>query len=214
MATARLIFAAPTFIHRAGRPVGMEIYLIVGIVLAVLVVLWYVTTYNRLIRMKNECDRAWSNIDVLLQQRYDELPGIVNAVKGYAKHEKGIFEEFAKARQMASSARSAGDVSGVGRAEGMLAGIMPQIYAVAEQYPELKADGNFLNLQHAVSEIEDDLADRREFYNSASTNWNTAIEVIPANIVASTMGAVRRDLWEVSNVKARDSMFESVDVVF
>jgi LemA protein len=192
----------------------MEIYLIVGIILLVLIVLWYVTTYNRLIRMKNECDRAWSNIDVLLQQRYDELPGLVNAVKGYAKHEKSIFEEFAEARQMASNARGQGDVAGVGRAEGMLASIMPQIYAVAEQYPELKADGNFMNLQQAISDIEDDLADRREFYNSASTNWNTAIEQIPANIVANTMGAIRRELWKVSTPKARESMFESVDVVF
>ena len=98
----------------------MEIYLIVGIILLVLVVLWYVMTYNRLIRMKNECDRAWSNIDVLLQQRYDMLPNLVNTVKGYAKHETDIFTQFAEARQMASNARKSKDIGGIGMAEGML----------------------------------------------------------------------------------------------
>lgn len=181
----------------------MEPLVFGGIVLAVLVVFWYVSTYNRLIRMRNECDRAWSNIDVLLQQRYDMLPNLVNTVKGYAEHESSIFEEFAKARQMASSARSSGDVSAVGRAEGMLAGIMPQIYAVAEQYPDLKANEGFINLQNEIVSIENQVADRREFYNSAVTNWNTAIEVIPANMVASTMGAQRKDTFEVEAAEVR-----------
>lgn len=183
--------------------VDMEPLLIGAIVLAVLLVFWYISTYNRLIRMRNECDRAWSNIDVLLQQRYDMLPNLVSTVKGYATHESGIFEEFAKARQMASSARSSGDVAGVARAEGLLSGIMPQIYAVAEQYPELKANENFLNLQNEIVSIENQVADRREFYNSAVTNWNTAIEVIPANFVAATMGAQRKDTFEVEAVEVR-----------
>ena len=179
------------------------IYVICGGVLLLLVVAWYVVTYNRLIRMKNECDRAWANIDVLLQQRYDMLPNLVNTVKGYAEHEKGIWEEFATARQMASSARQAGDVSGVAKAEGLLSSIMPQIYAVAEQYPELKADQNFRDLQDEIVSIENQVADRREFYNSAVTNWNTAIEVIPANIVAGTMGAKRKDTFEVTSAEVR-----------
>jgi len=183
----------------------MEPMLIAGIVLLVLVVLWYVMTYNRLIRMKNECDRAWSNIDVLLQQRYDMLPNLVNTVKGYAKHETDIFTQFAEARQMASNARKSKDIGGIGMAEGMLAGIMPQIYAVAEQYPDLKADTSFVNLQKEIVSIENQVADRREYYNAAVTNWNTAIEVIPANIVAATMGAQRKDTFEVSVAQARDA---------
>jgi LemA protein len=179
------------------------IYAVAGGVLLLIIVAWYITTYNRLIRLRNECDRAWANIDVLLQQRYDMLPNLVSTVKGYAEHEKGIWEEFAAARQMASNARKAGDVSGVARAEGMLSSIMPQIYAVAEQYPELKADQNFRDLQDEIVSIENQIADRREYYNSAVTNWNTSIEVIPANIVASTMGAQRKDTFEVASAEVR-----------
>ncbi len=193
------------FISDSPASESMEPLSIGGIVVAILVVLWYVSTYNRLIRMRNECDRAWSNIDVLLQQRYDMLPNLVNTVKGYAEHESNIFEEFAKARQMASSARASGDVSGVARAEGLLSSIMPQIYAVAEQYPELKANENFLNLQNEIVSIENQVADRREFFNSAVTNWNTAIEVIPANFVAGSMGAQRKDTFEVQAVEVRSA---------
>ena len=181
----------------------MNVGMIVGIVLVVLVLLWYVMTYNRLVRMRNECDRGWSNIDVLLQQRYDMLPNLVNTVKGYASHESEIFTQFAEARQMASSARQSGSVSGVAKAEGMLSSIMPQIYAVAEQYPELKADANFMQLQGEIVSMENQIADRREFYNSAVTNWNTAIEVIPANIVAGTMGAQRKETFTVEAAEVR-----------
>ena len=184
----------------------MEAYVIAGIVVGVLLVLWYVTTYNRLIRMRNECDRAWSNIDVLLQQRYDMLPNLVNTVKGYAKHEREIFEQFAEARQMASNARAAGDVGGVGVAEGMLAGIMPRIFAIAEDYPELQANEGFINLQKEIVSIENQVADRREFYNSAVTNWNISIEVIPANIVAGTMGAQRKDTFTVEAAEVRKAV--------
>jgi LemA protein len=184
----------------------MEAYVIAGIVFAVLIALWYVMTYNRLVRMRNECDRAWSNIDVLLQQRYDMLPNLVNTVKGYAKHEREIFEQFAEARQMASNARAAGDVGGVGVAEGMLAGIMPRIFAIAEDYPELQANEGFINLQKEIVSIENQVADRREFYNSAVTNWNTSIEVIPANIVAGTMGAQRKDTFTVEASEVRKAV--------
>ena len=184
----------------------MEAYVIAGIVVGVLIVLWYVMTYNRLVRMRNECERAWSNIDVLLQQRYDMLPNLVNTVKGYAKHEREIFEQFAEARQMASSARAAGDVGGVGAAEGMLAGIMPRIFALAEDHPDLKANENFLSLQEEIISIENQVSDRREFYNSAVTNWNTAIEVIPANIVANTMGAQRKETFTVDAPMVRKAV--------
>ena len=181
----------------------MDPIVIVIIVLVVLNGFWYLLTYNRLVRMRNETERAWSNIDVLLQQRYDMLPNLVSTVKGYAEHEAKIFEEFAKARQMASGARAEGNVSGVAKAEGLLSSIMPQIYAVAEQYPELKADNNFMHLQKEIVSIENQVADRREFYNSAVSNWNTSIEVIPAKIVAGTIGAQRKDTFEVKSVEIR-----------
>jgi LemA protein len=179
---------------------GVIAGIVIGLVL-VLVGLWYISTYNRLIRMKNEVARAWGNIDVLLKQRYDMLPNLVSTVKGYAKHEKSIFKEFAKARQAAAGARETGDVAGVSAAEGLLGGIMPRILAVAEDYPELKADKGFVKLQDEITSIENQIADRREFYNSSSTNWNTAIQQIPANIVANSMNAEAKELFEVSAVE-------------
>ena len=117
---------------------------ITGIIL-VIILIWFFTTYNRLVRLRENVNKSWADIDVLLKQRYDMLPNLVNTVKGYATHEKEIFEEFAKARQMAAGALASGDMKSLGQAEGMLSGILPKINVVAEQYPELKANENFLN---------------------------------------------------------------------
>jgi LemA protein len=184
----------------------MDPMMIAGIVLLVLVLLWYVMTYNRLIRMKVEVDRSWANIDVLLQQRYEMIPNLVNMVKGYATHEKDLFMEFAEARQTAAGALANGDVKGIGAAEGTLAGLMPRLNFVAEQYPELKADTQFLNLQKELVSIENQVSDRREFYNSSTGNWNSAIHMIPTNIVASTMNAKDRDMFTVTVEQVRQAV--------
>ncbi|MDP6900148.1 MAG: LemA family protein [Candidatus Thalassarchaeaceae archaeon] len=184
---------------------AVSVGLIVGIILLVLILIWYVMTYNRLVRLRNECDRAWSNIEVLLQQRYDMLPNLQEIVKGYAKHEKDIFMEFAEIRRISASVGS-GDVAGYGQAEGMLATMMPKIQAIAEAYPELKADSSFVNLQKELVAIENQVSDRREFYNSAVTNWNIAIEQMPANFVAMTMGARRKDQFVVQTEMARQAV--------
>jgi LemA protein len=184
---------------------AVSVGLIVGIILFVLILMWYVMTYNRLVRLRNECDRAWSNIEVLLQQRYDMLPNLQEVVKGYAKHEKDIFMEFAEIRRISASVGS-GDVAGYGQAEGMLATMMPKIQAIAEAYPELKADSSFVNLQKELVAIENQVSDRREFYNSAVTNWNIAIEQMPANFVAMTMGAMRKDQFVVQTEMARQAV--------
>ena len=185
----------------------MSTVLIVGIicgVICLIFVIWFFSTWNRLTRLDKDADRAWSNIDVLLQQRYDMLPNLVNTVKGYASHEKELFEKFAEARQTASNALSQGDVSGVAAAEGMLGNMMPKIYALSEAYPELKADTQFLNLQKEITSIENQIADRREFYNASATNWNSAIQMIPTNIVAGFMSAKRRTLFEVVDPVERE----------
>lgn len=184
----------------------MDPMTIAGIVLLVLVLLWYVMTYNRLIKMKVEVDRAWSNIDVLLQQRYEMIPNLVNMVKGYAAHESDLFMEFAKARQSAAGALANGDVKGIGAAEGTLAGLMPKLNFVAEQYPELKADTQFLNLQKELVSIENQVSDRREYYNSSVGNWNSAIQMIPSNVVASTMGAKEKDMFNVTVEEVRQAV--------
>ena len=179
------------------------IILIVGGVLGAIFLLYFVSTYNRMIRLRNEVDRAWSNIDVLLQQRYDMIPNLVNVVKGYTKHEEAIFGELIEARKVAAGALSAKDVGGVIAAETVLGEMVPRLFAISEDYPDLKADSSFLNLQEEMVSIENQVSDRREFYNAAVTNWNTAICVIPANFVASTMGAKQRDMFKVDNALAR-----------
>lgn len=179
----------------------MEITMILGIAVGVVLLLWFVTTWNRLVRLEKDVDRAWSNIDVILKQRYDMIPNLVNTVKGYATHEKELFEQFAVARQAAAGALAQGNVAGVAAAESTLAGILPRINMVAEQYPDLKADAAFVNLQNQIMALENQLADRREFYNASATNFNTAIETIPTNIVAGLKSCTERDLFEVQGIE-------------
>jgi LemA protein len=173
---------------------------IIGIaaVLLLIFVIWFFSTWNRFIKLEENAENAWSNIDVLLNQRYDMIPNLMNIVKGYAQHEREIFEQFAQARQTAAGALAQGDVKGVAAAEGILSGMLPRINMVAEQYPDLKANENFLNLQNQLVSLENQIADRREFYNAASTNFNKAIQMIPASLVAGVKGCQRRELWQVA----------------
>jgi LemA protein len=189
---------------------GIIIGVIAGIV-AIILLIWFISTWNRLVRLEENVNKSWSDIDVLLKQRYDMIPNLVNIVKGYAKHEREIFEQFALARQTAAGALASGDVRGVGAAEGALAGLMPRINMVAEQYPELKADTSFVNIQNQLVSIENQVSDRREFYNASATNWNAAIQMIPTSIVAGMKNAMRRDLFEVTDPVQREAVQISFD---
>ncbi|MFL2962243.1 MAG: LemA family protein [Candidatus Poseidoniaceae archaeon] len=189
---------------------GIIIGVIAGIV-AIILLIWFISTWNRLVRLEENVNKSWSDIDVLLKQRYDMIPNLVNIVKGYAKHEREIFEQFALARQTAAGALASGDVRGVGAAEGTLAGLMPRINMVAEQYPELKADTSFVNVQNQLVSIENQVSDRREFYNASATNWNAAIQMIPTSIVAGMKNAMRRDLFEVTDPIQREAVQISFD---
>ena len=168
--------------------------------------LWVAGIYNGFIRLRTRTDEAWADIDVLLKQRYDMIPNLVNTVKGYASHEREIFEQFALARQTAAGCLASGDVKGLGAAEGTIAALMPRINMVAEQYPELKADTSFVNLQKELVSIENQVSDRREFYNASATNWNASIQMIPTSIVAGMKGAMRRDLFEVTDPVQREAV--------
>ena len=189
---------------------GIIIGVIAGIV-AIILLIWFISTWNRLVRLEENVNKSWSDIDVLLKQRYDMIPNLVNIVKGYAKHEREIFEQFALARQTAAGALASGDVRGVGAAEGTLAGLMPRINMVAEQYPELKADTSFVNVQNQLVSIENQVSDRREFYNASATNWNAAIQMIPTSIFAGMKNAMRRDLFEVTDPVQREAVQISFD---
>lgn len=157
-------------------------------------VVFAVVVYNGLIRLRNNIDRNWSNIDVLLKQRFDELPRLVEVCKGYIKHERETLEAVTRARDLAS--RAAGHVEII-RAQNAVTGAVRGLFALAENYPDLKANDLFLRLQARISQLEDSIADRREFYNESVNLYNIAIEQFPDVMVARALSFPRRTLWKI-----------------
>ncbi|NTU67130.1 MAG: LemA family protein [Candidatus Moranbacteria bacterium] len=166
---------------------------IILLVIAAIIVLWAVGMYNGLIRLKNRADEAWSDIDVQLKRRHDLIPNLINTVKGYASHEKEVFEKVTEARANAISAGSAEDKA---KAENMLSGALKSLFAVAEAYPDLKANQNFLELQRELTDTEDKIQAARRFYNGNVRDFNTKIEVFPTNIFAGMLHFARREFFE------------------
>jgi LemA protein len=167
------------------------IFLWIG--LAVLV-LWLVGTFNRFVRLKNRAKEAWADIDVQLKRRYDLIPNLVNTVKGYAQHESTAFEKVTEAR---ARAMSAGNVADHAKAEGELSGALKSLFAVAEAYPELKANQNFLELQRELSDTENKIQAARRFYNTNVRDLNTSVESFPSNVIAGAFGFGKMDFFEL-----------------
>lgn len=179
----------------------------IGVILVVIVVVgWLIGIYNSLVRLKNNIKKAWSNIDVLLKQRHDELTKLMNTVKGYMKYEEGVLTKVTEARTAFMNAQSIGDKA---KADTMMTSTLKSLFAVAENYPELKADQSFTQFQTRISEIEDQIADRREFYNDSVNTFNIRIEQIPDMFVARMLGYTARELF-----KAAESDRADVDVQF
>lgn len=170
------------------------LYILIGIV--VLVGLWLWATYNGLIRLKNQTDEAWSDIDVQLKRRYDLIPNLVETVKGYATHEREAFENVTKARSAAMGATSP---EAKGQAENMLTGALKSVFALAEAYPDLKANQNFAKLQDELSDTENKIQASRRFYNGNVRDLNTRIESFPTNMFAKNLGFAKREFFEVEN---------------
>jgi len=167
-----------------------------ALLIAVVGMLAYaVILYNGLVRLKNDVDRAWANIDVLLKQRHDEVPNLVEIVKGYMQHEQQTLLAVTQARTAGMSAASVGQKAA---ADLMMTGALRGLFAVAENYPQLKANENFLRLQTRISELEERIADRREFFNDDVNSYNTRIGQIPDVFIASFMGLKARDFFKVS----------------
>lgn len=164
--------------------------------LLVLVVLWLVAMYNGLITLRNRTDEAWSDIDVQLKRRYDLIPNLVETVKGYAKHEQGVFEEVTKARTAAMKAESSGDTKAMAASENLLTNALKSVFAVAEAYPDLKASQNFAQLQGEITDTEDKIEASRRFYNANVRDFNTKQQVFPTNMMASSLGFKPRDFFE------------------
>ncbi len=174
------------------------------LIAVVLLIVWVIAVYNRLITLKNRVKEAWSDIDVQLKRRYDLIPNLVEAVKGYASHEKGVFENVTKARTAAMAAEQAGDPKQVAQAENFLAGTLKSLFAVAENYPDLKASANFLELQRELRDAEDKIQAARRFYNTNTRDFNIKIESFPANIVANVFKFAKVDFFEVGEAAAKE----------
>lgn len=159
------------------------------------VLIYAVILYNGLVRLRNENDRAWANIDVLLKQRHDEIPNLVETVKGYMQHEQQTLLAVTQARADSMNAASVGQKA---VAELKIASALHSLFAVAENYPQLKANENFLKLQTRITELEERIADRREFFNDDVNTYNTRIGQIPDVFVASFMNLKRREMFKVS----------------
>ena len=181
----------------------MTLTQIILIVVAV-IVLWIILTYNRLITLRNRAKEAWSDIDVQLKRRYDLIPNLVETVKGYAAHERGVFENVTKARTAAMTAEQSGDPKEVGKAENFLTGTLKTLFAVAENYPQLRASVNFLELQRELRDTEDKIQASRRFYNTNVRDLNIKIESFPANTVANIFRFAKMDFFEIEEAAARE----------
>lgn len=170
------------------------VWILLGIV--VVLVLWFIAIYNKLVGLKNRTDEALSDIDVQTKRRYDLIPNLVETVKGYAKHEKSVFENVTKARAEAMSSKGMAEQA---KAENQITEALKSVFALAENYPELKANENFAKLQDELSGTEDKIQASRRFYNANVRDFNIAIEVFPASLVANMMSYKRRELFETKN---------------
>lgn len=184
------------------------LWIVLGIVAILVIFLW--ATYNSLVTLKNRVDEAWSDITVQLKRRVDLIPNLVNTVKGYAAHEKEVFEKVTEAR---SAMQSATGVQDSAAAENMLEGALKSLFAVAEAYPDLKANQNFADLQRELVDTEDKIQASRRFYNGGVRDLNTKIELFPNNIFAGMLGFTKRQFFEL-DAAAQAVAEKPVDVQF
>jgi LemA protein len=185
------------------------ILLIVAVVIAVLLI----GIYNRLVALRQNCNQAFADVDVQLKQRHDLIPNLVETVKGYAAHERGTLEEVIQARNAAVAAERTGDPKTMGAAEGMLGAALGRLIALAEAYPDLKANANFQQLQAELSDIENKLAAARRFFNNAVGEYNTAREQFPAVLVAGPFGFGPREFFDLGE-EGRATLEQAPQVKF
>jgi len=184
----------------------MPVWLIVILVIVVLLILWIVATYNGLVTLRNRVKDAWSQIDVQLKRRFDLIPNLVETVKGYTKHESETLENVIKARNTYMSATLPEDQM---KADGELTKAVSKLFALAESYPDLKANTNFTNLQNELNETENKIAMSRQFYNDIVMQYNNKVEMVPSNIIANMFHFKKETFFE-----AEKSERENVQVKF
>ncbi len=173
---------------------GTALLVVVGLV--VVVVVWIIASYNRLVALKNRIDNAWAQIDVQLKRRYDLIPNVVETVKGYASHEKEVFENVAAAR---SAMMQAQGVESQAQAQNQITQALKSLFAVAEAYPELKANENFVALQQELSSTENTIAQSRQIYNDVVASFNTMIQSFPTSVIANGFGFRAREYFPMED---------------
>ena len=176
-------------------------YILLGLV--VVIALYAVGGYNSLVSLRNQVEEAFSTMDVYLTKRYDLIPNLVETVKGYAKHEKETLEAVISARNKAVNATT---MEGKIEAENAMSGVIGRLFALAESYPELKANTNFLDLQNQLKSIEDDIANARKYFNGVTRQYNTKIEVFPMNLLAGIFGFTKKPLFVVADEQQRQNV--------
>ena len=179
----------------------MSVGVIVLIVVVVLMVLWMIVMYNGLIRLRNQADEGFSDIDVQLKRRHNLIPNLVETVKGYAAHERGVFEQVTEARSRATAATGPEDQA---QAENALSGALRQLFAVAENYPDLKASQNFMELQNQLTDTEDKIQAARRFYNMRVRDLNIKVQSVPSNMVARAVSIVEKEFFEIEDPAERE----------
>jgi len=181
---------------------GFDIIIIIFLAIVVIVIIaWFVAIFNGLVRLKNNIKKSLANINVLLKQRSDELPKLVASVKGYMKHERKLLTELTKARTSIMSAKT---LSAKANADNQISSALKSIFAVAENYPNLKANENFLKLQERISGLENELSDRREFYNDSVNTYNIRIQSVPDRFVAGMLHYQAEEMFKVSEAEKKD----------
>jgi LemA protein len=182
----------------------MGVAILIGLVVVLFVVgvfAYLITIYNSLVRLRNDLEKAWANIDVLLKQRHDELPKLIETCKGYMQYEQETLRLITEAR---TAFMRANTVAEKAQADNFITGALKSLFAVAENYPELKADNNFMQLQNRISELEEKVADRREFFNDDVNTYNIRIQQLPDVFIAHMMSLQRKDLFKVLEEDRRD----------
>lgn len=162
---------------------------------------YFISIYNGLVRLKNNLKKSWANIDVLLKQRHDELPKLLEVCKGYMKYEQNLLQSITEARSVYQNAKSVKDKA---QADNMLSGALKTLFAVAENYPELKANEEFKHLQTRISSLESEIADRREFYNESVNNYNIKIQSFPDMVIAQMFNFTQEELFKVAEEDKKD----------
>lgn len=182
---------------------GVLVGTIVVVVIAAVIVIWFISSYNKLVRLRNDAREGFSTMDVYMKKRFDMIPNLVETVKGYAAHESGTLEKVIAARNSIANSTTVDEKL---KNENVLTGTLRSLFALSESYPDLKANHNFIDLQQKIEGVEQDIANARKYYNGTVKALNNAVEMFPSNIVAGIFNFEKMTMFEVTNEEERENV--------